>query len=423
MTEILASVASHLANMFAPAGTANEPPQPGMTRVFQIGAFPIPIDPSLYKGAFGPTAPAGSGGNYIPLRRFYNLVDRIPYFGKTYFPSAFSTDITYGQLLDRSTLDKETPQPVKKAYADARLSYQLAALDDGTGSGAKWRPHFPDVDNWWDVGTSSPMLTVKAGLPAKPSTAVVLPGQHDLVWRLENFAGSAVLSQETTVTEISFRYGFVPIRRPWLDLLLLLQVHKYLVIDGIAAGALSSGSFESNQGFFPLLTIGVCIVADVRVTASWGQRDRSIVDLLRKGVVRGSLGPFALGTASKPADMGTLSKELDPLLADELLRETSMAAAPVPYAPAGVTHPLTAHVVDVGIKTDSLVVDSFGDGPIWGPPKDPFDIHPKMPQPAVIIKYPPIALPTPVVPDANTVVYPGTQVVGWVNVLLPKMPR
>ena len=426
-------------------------PQPGTTPVFQLSAFPTPVDPDLFKNALSPTRPVSMGGSYVALREFYNLVDRIPYFQRTYFPGHLSSEELYGRLLTLSDIASDAPSHVKEVFYEAKRMYEQASLDDMTGIGARYRPHFPNVDNWWDLETVAPTkLTLESLTPQELPTAATLPGTENLAWQLEGFPGAASLAPETTLKEISFKLRLVLIERPWLEPL-LFQFGKYIEVQGLEGGWFSSGSFTENGGSFPLLPIGFLVVADVTIKATWGHADQSVVDLVREGSIMGSLGPFVVGTSSWREDKNHILQRLDPTVCNKLLEKFPENLIPLLEG--------NLQKADYLRKNKEIHVQSeFDDAmPPSEPIYNPLDALLSEPpiEPEANYRPPRIMPPLPLVPgelppevidrlrkfsqsrlqnvkprspvspppDPETIYYPDPQIVGWISILLPKLPH
>lgn len=421
------------------AGTS---PQPGITPIFQMGSFPIPVVGTQYAGALSPTLP---GGSNIPLRRFYNLVDRVPVFHKTYFPGPYSCDRLYGQFLNLSTLSPDAPVTANTLLSQDKNFYEQSKIFDniGQGPGFDWRPHFPDSEDWWKFTDTSPTVRIDFEGGASGEEPNMLPGTEDIVWRLENFAGSAPLQPGSMIESISFKYRFVMLQRPWIDPL-LWSFSQYFKIAGLPAGDFSTGSMVDNPGRFSLLPIGFLVAADVQIKAIWSGDDKSLTDLIRTGELRGSLGPFALGAGSESAlqTREAIKQKLPSTLTDLLLKDMEpsllspgVGVTPLSFFGSHGIAPLGGGLSggQVGLLSSALHTPLHGqftdgplgpdDGPIFGPVI--VDVpDPLKPLPQVIIKLPPhLHLPLAPSPDPMMIVYPDPQIIGWISVLVPRIPN
>jgi hypothetical protein len=100
------------------------------------------------------------------------------------------------------------------------------------------------------------------------------------------------IDQTTQNIQISFRCCRVNFTRPWL-LKSLLEINGWR-LPGQAAGSLSSGKLQDNNGTFPLLPIGFIAIRDLKIQANWGQVDRDIAAKSVQSENTIGFGPFAL---------------------------------------------------------------------------------------------------------------------------------
>lgn len=142
---------------------------------------------------------------------------------------------------------------------------------------------------------------------------------------------SRPIEQSTKDIQISFRCCRVNFNRPWL-LKSLLEITGW-TLPGQAAGSLSNGTLQDNNGTFPLLPIGFIAIRDLKIRANWGQIDR---DIAAKAVASENaigFGPFALSGRYAESGRGYQSSFDGVTITSPGLQILGWINLLVPYAP------------------------------------------------------------------------------------------
>lgn len=98
---------------------------------------------------------------------------------------------------------------------------------------------------------------------------------------------------------VSFQYCLVRFDRPWWDDVFLTAQWK---IPGRPRGEISTGLADGPFGVMTLVTVGMLVVKDLLITATWSDADET---LLKRGI---SFGPFSVSGAHFDALKGEISR-------------------------------------------------------------------------------------------------------------------
>ncbi|MCV7221178.1 hypothetical protein [Mycolicibacterium elephantis] len=110
-------------------------------------------------------------------------------------------------------------------------------------------------------------------------------------------------SEKSTSSNFSVRFDYCLVRfdRPWWDDAFLAR--NDWQVPGYEAHQLSSGRGAEPHDPLTLITVGMLVVRNLRVTAEWSESD---IDALPRST---SLGPFCIAAAEFDSATGTLSRD------------------------------------------------------------------------------------------------------------------
>lgn len=110
-------------------------------------------------------------------------------------------------------------------------------------------------------------------------------------------------SEKSTSSNFSVRFDYCLVRfdRPWWDEAFLAR--RDWQVPGYDAHQLSSGSATEPRDPLTLITVGMLVVRNLKVTAEWSDND---IDALPRST---SLGPFCIAAAEFDSSTGTLTRD------------------------------------------------------------------------------------------------------------------
>jgi hypothetical protein len=266
--------------------------------IIQPNTIPVVINPSTYSNAFSPTNPNGS---LLPLFAFRSLVDPVPMLATSYTPSATSTEVAFGNLLDGASVPSGGSSFAQQVLASARQQFALVTFPslDGT-PGSPWRPVYADPSDWYAADASRFQPITIANQPVSPSAGYSggnVSTAPEFAWRVLDDKGEAQpLDPDTQILSASFRYLEVTITRPWFDFTVFRM--GGWVLQGEPAGLYSTGDTESNDGLLPLIPVTMILGINAQVTARLGAADRSLIQAAASRGAGVALGPFPVSPAS-----------------------------------------------------------------------------------------------------------------------------
>lgn len=285
----------------APAPAAPVTAQP----VLQLSAIPQEINLDDFKNPHTPTNP---NGDYISLYRFRQLANEIPSFAKFYYPSSFTIEDVYGNILNGATI---TPNSsfTSMSFYNAKKKFSSSTLSGLAGIPEDWRPAYASPDDWYDISKYGDSFIEVCINPSCPSEGfnnnfyiIQENSGNQLCWNYAagNEVSTSNLTSDTKITSISFKLMLVQVIRPWLDLSILQMNGWYL--DNEPIGFISSGDYGNNGGIFPLYLSTMIVGTDLQVQGNLSKTDNQLVSNMLTNNLPLGLNNLLVKTLEKTAD-------------------------------------------------------------------------------------------------------------------------
>lgn len=211
---------------------------------------------------------------------------------------------------------------LSQIFSRARRRYEETARGSLIfGSGYTYHQSLPFPGNWFasSAADNFTQMTITSRKYYRTSTSRFSRysaggGAGWGLWRVGGGSSGEFRSynshSETEDVEVSFKLGRIEIRRPWLDPA-LLSLRNWSVA-GAQPGFYSNGSFDDNDGVFPLLPTGFVVARDIQIRANWGETDYSYASRSTSHRASVGWGPFSLsGSYSSRTTTRTFRSQFD----------------------------------------------------------------------------------------------------------------
>ncbi|HZF48738.1 MAG TPA: hypothetical protein VE093_08820 [Polyangiaceae bacterium] len=245
---------------------ATQPP------VFQLTAFPQPIDSRAY---VNPRTNSNPRGDYASLFAFRALVDPIPAFTHYYSASGSSTETAWEELVTGAAVQGDSSF-ARNSLARAQQVYEQSKVSNLDGSLGSWHPAYATPENWYDFSIAGRFVDFEIDLsnPDSPMSGfVAIPGggvPPALNWLIAPPGCKPVpvgLDPRTRLKALRAKALVVTITRQWLNLDLFRINGLYL--PGQPSGLYSSGTLQDNDGLMPLIPSAFCLAVGVEIAGDW----------------------------------------------------------------------------------------------------------------------------------------------------------
>jgi len=267
--------------------------------VIQLNKIPFLIELNQYKD---PETPENPIGDLLATYRFSLLANAVPTFSKLYNPSGLSVEKVWENMVFGASAESSFAQML---FSQAQEDFKIAELQEFSSISDSWWPVYPNPWNWTDIiagGRGLEKITLDLSNPENLTDGFNLIAEEEsLSWNTENENHEIereTLADDSQIREIEMKIMRVDFVRRWLD----PQLFKIggWKIDGVDKGFFSSGNLKENQGVLPLLPNSMLIGTGVRVKGRIGAKDERLVRNRARGNRTFSIGPFVLGSQSRP---------------------------------------------------------------------------------------------------------------------------
>ena len=273
--------------------------------IIQLSAFPTPLDVVDYQD---PVTVSNSGGDYITLYAFRELVSTVPLFQRYFLPSNYKIEDLYGNIVNNALVEGSSPF-FRDVFHEAQQKLELYALPSLAGVADTWLPVYAIPSDWYDLSKKNRFTEISIDLSensgSDSSYTHIGSGSEELNW-IFNEDNSNSISGDN-IKAITFNALEVRLNRPWLNPEVFDLNGWYLT--GQRRGLYSSGNILLNTGIFPLLPTSILIAKDLKIVTQPNTNPKFLSTVSRAidNNESVSVGPFVVSSKN---NSGSVSRNI-----------------------------------------------------------------------------------------------------------------
>lgn len=220
-----------------------------------------------------------------------------------------------------ATMGQYEASSIAGIFANARRNFELTRRGSISQPGLYWHWCEPYPGNWFTPSAADNFshITIESNRLYRNEHSQFSRysgggGAGWGLWRVRANSGgswsSYDSSNETSNMRISFKFGRVEVRRRWLDPTLFRM--RGWRIAGRAAGGLSTGQLDQNEGDFPLLPTTFIVARDIQISGQWGSSDYHYATSTTSHGASVGWGPFRCsGSYERTSSTRTFASSFD----------------------------------------------------------------------------------------------------------------
>lgn len=204
-----------------------------------------------------------------------------------------------------AVLAQSSNNQVGVVFSAAKAQFDLLRRASLTNVGKTYSPSYASPSNWFAGSAAEEWTEVtidsKSLRTNEHSDYSNMSAGGNASWGLWSVGGSfskedshQSMDKTTTGLTVSFKFTRVDITRPWLNFL-LFSMKGWNLGQAYSASGLSNGTKTQSLGMpFPNLPTSFIAVRNLKITATWGQDDSSLIKDKLSASASVGWGPFAI---------------------------------------------------------------------------------------------------------------------------------